>query len=297
MKYPECERCGRLSPRLSLVGNTLAAAFKLFVGTITGSKGLVADGVHSIADSIASAFILFSLYIAKTPKNQKRPYGLGKAEYLSTLFTSVILFGCASLILIDVLKGLIYGIHEVPHSAAILATLVCLFYSYLMYRSNICAGTQLGSPAIIADAYESKADSISSFAVLIGLIGTHLGFIYADTLAAGFVALLIYRMSLEMFIQCIHGLIDSSADSGIIDQVIKMTLAVEGVKGVRTLNTRRMGQKSWIDMVIEVPEDRSILETHIIGERVKETVLENIKEICGMSVNCFPVKKTIFGTL
>ena len=49
-------------------------------------------------------------------------------------------------------------------------------------------------------------------------------------------------------------------------------------------------------MVIEVPETRSILETHMIGEKVKEAVLENIKEISGMSVNCFPVKKTIFGT-
>jgi cation diffusion facilitator family transporter len=296
MKYPECERCGRLSPRLSLVGNILAAMFKLFVGTITGSKGLVADGVHSIADSAASAFILFSLSIAKKPKDQKHPYGLGKAEYLSTLFTSVILFACASVILVDVLKGFIYGIHEIPHKAAILATLVCLFYSYLMYRSNICAGTQLGSPAIIADAYESKADSISSFAVLVGLIGTHLGFVYADVLAAGFVALLIYRMSVGMFLQCIHGLIDSSADSGIIDRVIKMTLAVEGVKGVRNINTRRMGQKSWIDLIIEVPDDRSILETHLIGEKVKEAVLKNIKEISGLSVNCFPVKKTIFGT-
>ena len=220
-----------------------------------------------------------------------------RLEYISTLFASVILFClCLAIILVDVLKAVIYGVHEVPHNAAILATLVCLFYSYLMYRSNICAGTQLGSPAIIADAYESKADSISSSAVLAGLIGTNLGFVYADVLAAGVVALLIYRMSVEMFLQCIHGLIDSSADSGIIDQVIKMSLAVEGVEGVRSIHTRRMGQKSWIDLIIDVSENRSILETHMIGEKVKESVLEKIKEISGISVNCFPVKKTIFGT-
>ena len=295
MKYPECERCGKWSPRMSLIGNVLAALFKVTVGMLTGSKGLVADGVHSVADSFSSAFILMSLYVAKKPQDQKHPYGLGKVEYLSTLFTSVMLFGAASLILVEVLKDLLYGVHLIPDQAAILATLVCLLYSFTMYRSNICAGTQLGSPALIADAYESKADSVSSVAVLIGLIGTHLGFVYADALAAAFVSVLIYHMSAKMFLQGIHGLIDFSADRQIIAQIQKMALAVAGVKGVRTIHTRRQGQKNWIDMVIEVPGDQSILKTHRIGEQVKETVRENIKEIGGMTVNFFPIKKRMFG--
>jgi cation diffusion facilitator family transporter len=295
MKYPDCERCGKWSPRMSLIGNILAVLFKVSMGFLTGSKGLVADGVHSIADSVASSIILVSLYVAKKPQDHKHPYGLGKVEYLSTLCTSVFLFGAASLILGEVLKDLLYGVHLIPDNAAIPATLVCLLYSYTMYRSNICAGTELGSPALVADANESKADSISSVAVLIGLIGTHLGFIYADALAAGFVSVLIYRMSVKMFLQGIHGLIDFSADRQIIAQIKKLSLAVAGVKGIRTIHTRVQGQKNWIDMVIEVHGDQSILETHRISEQVKETVRENIKEISGMTVNFFPVKKRMFG--
>jgi cation diffusion facilitator family transporter len=280
---------------MSLVGNILAAAFKISVGALTGSKGLMADGVHSIADSFASAFILLALHIANKPQDQKHPYGHGKMEYISTLFAATILFGCASLIVMDVVKALMHGIHEAPRNAAILATVVCLFYSYLMYRSNICAGTQLGSPAIIADAYESKADSISCGAVLVGLIGTKLGFVYADTLAAGFVSLLIYHMSMEMFIQGIHGLIDSSADSGIVDRVVKTSLAIEGVEGIRSISSRRTGQKNWIDLTIDVSENKTVLETHMIGEKVKEAIIRKIREIGGISVACFPVKKRMFG--
>jgi cation diffusion facilitator family transporter len=268
----------------------------MFVGTLAGSKGLFADGVHSIADTFASAFILMALAVAKKPHDDSHPYGYGKVEYLSTLVAATILFTCASLILLDTLKALIYGVHEVPENAALLATLVCLFFSYLMYRSNVCAGTQLGSPAIIADAYESKADSFSSGAVLIGLIGTKLGFIWADALAAAVVALLIYHMSMEMFFQGIHGLIDSSADKDVIDEAKKACLTVDGVDGVRSISTRRMGQKSWIDLVIEVSEKKTVLETHAIGEKVKEAVIEKVKKVSGIRVNCFPVKKTMFGT-
>jgi len=129
MKYAECARCGILSPRMSLVGNILAAIFKIFIGTLTGSKGLVADGVHSVADSFASAFVLLSLMIAEKPHDESHPYGYGKVEYISTLFAATILFVCASLILMDTLKALMYGIHEIPLDAALLATLVSFLYS------------------------------------------------------------------------------------------------------------------------------------------------------------------------
>ena len=296
MKYEACARCGKTSPRWSFVGNALAAVFKIFVGTLTGSKGLVADGVHSVADAFASAFILLALAVAKKPHDDSHPYGYGKVEYLSTLLAATFLFTCASLILLDTLKALMFGIHEVPENAAVLATLVCLFFSYLMYRSNVCAGTQLGSPALIADAYESKADSFSSGAVLVGLIGTKLGFIWADALAAGVVALFIYHMSMEMFFQGIHGLIDSSADKGVVDEAVRACLTIEGVEAVRSISTRRMGQNDWIDLVIDVSEKKTVLQTHVIGEKVKEAVIEKVKTVSGIRVNCFPVKKTIFGT-
>ena len=295
MKYAECARCGKLSPRMSLIGNILAAIFKISVGLLTGSKGLVADGVHSIADAFASAFILMSLLIAEKPYDESHPYGYGKVEYISTLLAATFLFVGASLIMVDDVLAIIHGIHETPLNAALLATLVCFFYSFTLYRSNICAGTQIGSPALIADAYESRADSFSAGAVFVGLIGTKMGFIYADALAAAVVALLIYHMSMEMFLQGIHGLIDSSPDKGIIDRTVKTSLAVEGVEGIRSIHARRMGQKNWIDLIIDVSEKKTILETHMIGENVKKAIIEKIEKVGGISVNCFPVKKTMFG--
>ena len=295
MRYAECARCGKLSPRLSLIGNILAAIFKISVGWMTGSKGLVADGVHSIADAFASAFILLSLFIAEKPHDESHPYGYGKVEYISTLLAASFLFIGASLIMWDDVLAFVHGIHETPLNAALMATLACLFYSYMLYRSNICAGTQMCSPAIIADAYESRADSFSAAAVLAGLIGTKLGFIYADAIAAAIVALLIYHMSMEMFLQGIHGLIDSSPDKGIIDRTVTTCLAVAGVEGVRSVNARRMGQKNWVDLIIEVSEKKTVMETHLIGESVKKAVMEKVEQIGGISINCFPVKKTMFG--
>lgn len=289
MRYPECERCGKLSPKWSFIGNTLASVFKVVVGISTGSKGLAADGVHSAADAISSLFILVALRIAERPQDEGHPFGHGKVEYISTLSASIFLFLGATTILIDALEAFRHGVHTMPENAAILATLLSLFFSCLMYDSNRCAGTELGSPALVADAYESKADSISSAAVLGGLIGTKMGFIYADTIAAIVVALFIFHMSIEMFLQGTHGLIDVSVDKEIIEEVVNTSLSIEGVEGVRSIKTRRMGQKNWVEIKIDISKRKSVFETHVIAERVRESVLAKIDEIGGITVSTFPV--------
>lgn len=291
MKYPECVRCGKLSPKWSFIGNTLASLFKVFVGAFTGSKGLLADGVHSAADAVSSLFIFSALKVAEKPGDERHPFGYGKVEYISTLFAGIFLFIGATVIFIDALDAFKHGDHSLPDNAAIFATILSLIFSYLMYDSNKCAGTELGSPALVADAYESKADSISSAAVLIGLIGTKMGFVYADTIAAVVVALLIYRMSIEMFFQGIHGLIDMSVDKDTIDEIVNISLTVQGVEGVRSIKTRRMGQKNWVDLKIDVSKKKSVLDTHMISEKVKESIQTKIAEIGGISVSTFPVGK------
>lgn len=289
MKYSDCARCGETSPKWSFLGNTLAAIFKVVVGTFTGSKGLVADGVHSAADAMSSLFILFALKVADKPHDDKHPYGKGKIEYLATLCASAFLFVASVSIFIDALKTFKQGVHEIPGNAALLATVVSLMFSYLLYVSNTCAGTQLRSPAMLADASESKADSITSVAVLIGLIGAKLGYPNADTIAAVIVSLFILNMSIEMFLQGVNGLIDISADKVVLDEIVATSLNIEGVTAVKSIKTRRMGQKNWVDIVISISRKKSVLEVHGIAEKVRDAIMNEVAGIRGASVATYPV--------
>ena len=289
MKYNDCVKCGQTSPRWSFFGNTLAALFKVVVGSLTGSKGLVADGVHSAADAMSSLFILIALKVADKPHDDKHPYGYGKIEYFSTLCASVFLFAGAGSIFVDALKTFKEGVHDMPGNAALLATVISLCFSYLMYVSNYCAGTQLCSPAMLADANESKADSITSVAVLLGLIGAKLGYPNADTIAAVIVSLFIFNMSVEMFLQGINGLIDISADPDVTDEIVATSLKVDGVAGIKSIKSRKMGQKIWVDLEIAVSQKISVLEVHGIAEKVREAIMNKVDGISGISVATYPV--------
>ncbi len=296
MKYSECEKCGVWSPRLSFIGNSFMAIFKFVVGIGAGSKGLVADSVHSAADAVSSLLILITLKIANKPKNQRYPFGYGKVEYLSTLFASIALFIGATTIFLSALHGFrAGGMHGIPHNVAIAATVLSLFFSYLMYSSNRCAGTQLESPALLADASESLADSVSSLAVLAGLIGTKLGYVYADTIAAAVVSILVFHISIEMFLRAVNGLIDVSANKEVINNIVNVCLDIKEVKGVREIKTRRLGQKSWVDITIDVLRTQTVLDAHTIAENVKKAIIENISGIDNVFVKTVPVGKWKFA--
>lgn len=291
MQYAECESCGKWSPRLAFIGNVVVSIFKFVVGILTGSKGLVADALHSVADAISSLCILVALQISDKPKDKNHPFGHGKVEYVSTLMASVFIFVCASTILFDAMHSFRYGTHEVPGNIAIVATILCLFYSFLMYTSNKCAGTQLNSPALLADASESKADAFASVAVLLGLIGTKMGFIYADTIAAVAVALLVFHISVEMFLQGVNGLIDVSLDKNILDDIRELCIGVPGIEGVRSVKSRCLGKKSDLDLELEIVKTLSVADVHKLTEKIKIQISENISGLDNIFIRVHPVQK------
>ncbi len=291
MKYPECARCGKLSPRWSLVGNLAMCVFKFIVGVLAGSKGLIADSLHSIADAISSLFVLIALGFADKPKDKRRPFGYGKIEYISSIFASLFIFICAVMVLTDALVSIRHGVSRVPGNGAIFATVLSLVFSYVMYSSNTCAGTQLNSPAMLADAAESKADSLTSVAVLLGLVGTKMGYRSADNIAAIVVAIFIFRIGTEMFLGGVRGLIDVSMDQDSLEQITNICLNVSGVEGVTNIMSRRMGQKSQVNIDIEVLQSKTVLDTHKIAMRVKAAVANNVAGIGDVYVRTIPIQK------
>ena len=76
----------------SIVLNILLFAVKLALGLLTHSVALIADAVHSLADSATSIIVIVGMKIAGKPPDAKHPFGHGKMEPVATLVISVLLF-------------------------------------------------------------------------------------------------------------------------------------------------------------------------------------------------------------
>jgi len=77
----------------ALFANTLIAILKLAAALITGSSGMMAEALHSIADTTNQVFLLLGLRFYKRPASSKHPFGFGKERFFWSFIAAIFIFG------------------------------------------------------------------------------------------------------------------------------------------------------------------------------------------------------------
>jgi cation diffusion facilitator family transporter len=77
----------------ALFANALIAVLKLAAALITGSSGMMAEALHSVADTTNQVFLLLGLRFFKRPASQKHPFGYGKERFFWSFIAAIFIFG------------------------------------------------------------------------------------------------------------------------------------------------------------------------------------------------------------
>lgn len=282
----QCRECGDNVIWVCLVANIFLVLFKGFIGVISGSLAVIADAVHSGADVLDSIIALIAIKIGKKPPDEDHPYGHGKSEFIGGAVIGVILaFGAAYIIVhaFDRLSGR-GGPAAPPHWIALAAAIVSIITNELLFRHGTCAAKEMNSPAIEAEAWDNRADAISSIPVFIGVLGAQLGFPLLDPLAALLVGVFVGKMAYGLLISNLRGLMDRSLDSEQIDRIKQVALGVTGVKGLQDLKTRQMGRHHWVDLQVTVAAKTTLDQSNDISDEVRDTLLGKMRHLGGATV-------------
>ncbi len=282
-KVPEkCFTCAKRAPVVSFFSNLTLAVFKMLVGYLTGSKGLFADGIHSLSDVVATTGVIVSLKISDKGDDERYPYGRGKVEFISCIFVYSVLFIVAILILIEAIHSIYSGDLKTPSLISLFTAVVSVIANLILYRLELCAGSAVNSPAIIANANENKADMLSSVAVILGIIGSNLGYTYCDPLAAIMVGLIILKTASTLGWKAIEALVDTSLPVKKLKLLNEIILGVKGVERVNYIKSRQLGKHYWLDVEIQVSPDLLVSEGDIILQVVKYELMkisERVKDV------------------
>jgi len=76
----------------ALVANLLIAVSKFVAGFISGSSAMLAEGAHSVADTVNQVFLLISLPLSKRNPDPEHPYGYGQERFFWSFIVAVGLF-------------------------------------------------------------------------------------------------------------------------------------------------------------------------------------------------------------
>jgi len=140
----------------ALFANAVIAVLKLGAAIVTGSSGMMAEALHSIADTTNQVFLLLGLRFYRRPASKKHPFGYGKERFFWSFIAAIFIFGVGSTYAIY--EGIVKLSH--PHAPENLKWAYwVLGISFLLEGASIAL-------AIYQETKEAHHDGLTFFAYL-----------------------------------------------------------------------------------------------------------------------------------
>jgi cation diffusion facilitator family transporter len=267
------------------------ALAKAVIGFISGSIVLMADAVHSGADAFSTATAWFGLKIAKKEPTEKFRYGFYKAENITALIISGLIF-FAGIGIVQESWNKLFVEYElrIPYLAISLAILDAIFmFKVGTYEMKV--GQKINSQSLIADGRESRLHLLSSSLVLVGLLAAFLNIPYVEAIFGIIIAFVIFQAGFESAKDSIFALMDVSPNKKIEKKIEK--ILKDNLKGFQDLKLRKSGPFIFGEVKAEVEKQLLIKEAYKISLAIEEKVKEKVKEVDSFTVFLEPHKSNI----
>jgi cation diffusion facilitator family transporter len=277
----------------ALSANLGIAVTKFVAFGLTGSSSMLAEGIHSVADSGNQLLLLVGGKQSRKKATPEHPFGYGRERYIYAFIVSIVLFSVGGLF------ALYEGYHKIRHPEAIhewqwvpIVVLVIAIglegYSFMtaIRESNRTRGkTSWVNYVRRAKAPELPVVLLEDSGALVGLVLALFGVVLTlitgngvwDGIGTGAIGLLLVAIAVVLAIETKSLLIGEGANPEDIRKIEKAVLAGESIERIIHMKTLHLGPEELLVAVkIAVPrteraEDlaRHIDETEV---RIREAV-------------------------
>lgn len=273
----EKQAAGKKSTLVSVAVNLSLTVGQVFTGLISGSQGLIADGIHSLTDLVADFVVLLANHHSGKDADEDHRYGHQRYETAASLFLGVsllfvgmgMLWSAGQKIVSPTVVGQIQIL-------ALYVALGALVAKELLFRYMLIVAERARSSMLVANAWHARSDAASSLVVAVGIVGALLGYPILDSVGALVVGLMIARTGWNFSWEALHDLMDRAVSLEEHQKIEKIIQATPGVKGCHDLRTRKMGDLILVDVHIEVDGNETVQVGHDIAQEAANRVMASL---------------------
>ena len=282
----------------ALTANLAIALVKFGAWALTGASSMLAEAIHSVADSGNQVLLLVGGKRAKKGVTAEHPFGYGRERYIFGFIVSVVLFSVGGLFALyeayhkwheirlghadSLAEGRWWWVPLVVLGAAIVAE--SLSFRTAVKESNRTRGQQ-SWPKFIrsAKAPELPVVLLEDFAALIGLTFALVGILLTlltgnglfDVLGTALIGLLLVAVAITLAIETKSLLLGESAGPEVVRNIEQALAGTDGVERVIHMKTMHMGPEEILvaAKIAVSPTDRATEIAEII-DRAEGSIRE-----------------------
>jgi ferrous-iron efflux pump FieF len=263
-------RLMRLATYASVATATVLIAVKLAAWWLTDSVSLLSSLIDSLLDAAASVVTLLAVRQALVPADREHRFGHGKAEPLAALLQSGLIAGSAILLALEAVPRL-WAPQAVEHGTvgiAVMGVSIALTFALTRFQRHVVRRT--GSSAIAADSLHYLSDLLMNAAVIAALVlAGELGWLRADPLIALAVVAYILLSAWRIARDALDMLMDRELPADERARILSVVCAHDEVLGVHDLKTRTAGQRTFIQLHLELDGGMTLYRAHAVAEAVE----------------------------
>lgn len=276
---------------VTLLLNWTIAAVKIFVGMISGSMTVLADGLHAIIDGTNNILGIVAMRLASAPADEEHPYGHHKFENVAAMIIGGLIFVIGWEVTKEVVskamqlwKGISAGPVSGPQFEWLYVVLLIgtLAANIAISTYEWRAGKRLQSSFLTADALHTRSDIVVTAMGLASLVfGSRI--LWLDLLLAvivvGFVfyaGWCIVRENMDVFTDRVR--LNPVEVREVVDRV-------PGVLNTHAIRSHGTATSVHLDLHIVIPENTTAKEAEAIEEEVRETLLKHFPNISFVSIH------------
>lgn len=240
----------------ALLANAGIAVAKGIAAAVTGSGAMLAETIHSIADSGNQALLLYGIKRSKRPPDAKHPFGYGSERYFWAFIVALVLFSLGSLF------SLYEGVHKLQHPepirnvgwaiSVLLLGLVLEGASFLIAHravKKIRGGRGFWEyfggakdPSLPLVYLEDFGALIGLALALIGVCASYWGGLeYADGAATVAIGVLLGAIAMVLFVRCHKLLVGEGGSREDARAILEVVEQCDGIDRVVELKTLQIG--------------------------------------------------------
>ena len=277
-----------------MITNIILALLKLIIGFISGSRALMADGVHSASDISSDLAVLWSWKASNHPADQDHPYGHRRYQTIVALFISGLLFLAAGGIIYDSLKTLSRGPAGIAGWAPFYVAVFSIAAKEIIFHLTRRVAKCFRDDALMANAWHHRSDAFSSIPVAVGVAVVLIGgekWYFVDQLMAAALGVIIITVAWKIGRKAFMELTDHAPSERVMKKVREILSEHPEVKDFHGVRARTMGGFVEMDFHILVDPELTVRRGHDIAEEVEILIKNTDESVSSVVVHVEPWKE------
>ena len=251
--------------------NGILAVAKLILGLMIHSRAVVLDALNGFSDLVSSLLSLFSVLFASRGSDRSHPFGYGRLEYITSLFSTLFILAMSLHAVVSAVRDLFEHDAVAPdYNLAIVVLMLVslaakLVYGFLSRR----VGKRLQAVALIISGTESMGDAVVSAAILVTIAVYRLAGLNFEPWLSILISLFLVKTCCELIRVCVSKLLGTRGDPAFYTSLKKLIIQEPEVLNVFNLVIHNYGEELAVGSVdIEVDETMTAGETTKLVRRI-----------------------------